>query len=87
MFLFKLSDFRQAGMPVRAITATREDALAAARGMGFGDDAHVEMIDANAEAMADVLDSFLGGRAPMREWPVAGADVAAQASARMREAA
>lgn len=88
MFLFKLSDFRQAGMPVRAITATREDALAAARGMGISaDDAHIEMIDANEAAMADVLDSFLGGRAPTRRWPVAGADAASQAAVSMWEAA
>ena len=82
MFLFTVSDFRQAGMPVRAITATREDALAAARGLGIGDDAHIEMIDANEAALADALDSFLGGRAPMRGWPIAGADVVAQAQVR-----
>lgn len=88
MFLFKLSDFRQAGMPVRAITATREDALAAARGLGIGDDdAHIEMIDANEAALRDVLLSFLGGHAPTRRWPVAGADAAAQATVSMREAA
>lgn len=81
--LYKISDFRQAGMPVRAITATREDALAAARGLGIGaDDAHIEMIDANEAAMLAALNSFLGGRAPTWEWPVAGADVVAQAHAR-----
>lgn len=82
MFLFTVSDFRQAGMPVRAVVATREDAVAVARALGIGADASIEMIDANKAAMLAALNSFLGGRAPARRWPVAGADAAAQAQVR-----
>lgn len=75
--LYKVSDFRQVGMPVRALVATREDAVAFARSIGCGeDDAYIEMVDANAPDVVDVLHGFLAGRAPTPWWggggPMAG---------------
>jgi len=79
--LYKVSDFRQVGMPVRALVATREDAVAFARSIGCGeDDAYIEMVDANAPGVVDVLHGFLAGRAPTpRRYPLAATTTAPEA--------
>jgi hypothetical protein len=79
--LYKVSDFRQVGMPVRALVATREDAVAFARSIGCGeDDAYIEMVDANEPGVVDVLHDFLDGRAPTpRRYPLAATTTAPEA--------
>jgi len=80
MLLYKVSDFRQVGMPVRALVATREDAAAVARALGMGDDAYIEAIDANEPGVVDALHGFLAGRAPTPRWyPLAATTTAPEA--------
>jgi hypothetical protein len=60
--LYKVSDFRQSGMPVRAVVRTREEAVRVAVALGIDPaDAHIESMPARGEAMVDALHEMLQG--------------------------